>query len=47
MGEDPHFILLPLKFGNIDLSITNEVVMLWIAAAVTLAIFLPAAREHA
>src|SRR5947207_3173649 len=33
------------KFGNIDLSVTNEVLMLWIAAAATLLLFIAAAQK--
>lgn len=37
-------VLWPLEIGGVDLSITKRVVMLWIAAALMLLTFIPAAR---
>jgi F-type H+-transporting ATPase subunit a len=45
MGEHPHITFLHLKFGNIDLSITNEIVLIWAAAALTMLILLVTARK--
>jgi F-type H+-transporting ATPase subunit a len=45
MHEIPTRVLIPLEFGGLDLSITNEVVLVWLAALATLAILLPACRR--
>lgn len=48
MGEEPHFIHWSIpKIGPFDFSVTNEVVLLWLAAAVTLGIMILAARKLA
>ena len=47
MEERPHFVHIPIHIGRLDLSITNEVVMLWLAAGLTLVIMVVAARRLA
>lgn len=47
MEPHPHITFVSLKFGNIDLSITNEIVLIWAAAAITLLIFMVTARRLA
>jgi F-type H+-transporting ATPase subunit a len=44
MGGHHDIIYFPLHIGGIDLSITNKVVMLWLAAALTAAFLIGAAR---
>jgi len=47
MEEKPHFIHIPIHIGSLDLSVTNEVVMLWLAAALTFVIMVVGARRLA
>ena len=39
-------VLLPLRVAGVDVSITNEVVLVWMAAVVTLLVLLPACRRR-
>jgi F-type H+-transporting ATPase subunit a len=45
MGEHPHIVFWELKVGAIDLSITNEILLIWAAGAATFLTFLLAARK--
>jgi F-type H+-transporting ATPase subunit a len=47
MEQKPHFIHIPLHLGGLDLSVTNDVVMLWLAAALTFVIMVIGARRLA
>jgi F-type H+-transporting ATPase subunit a len=47
MGEHPHFVHVPISLGPLNLDITNEIVVMWLAAGLTLLVFGLAARRLA
>jgi len=46
MHEIPRTVLFPLRVFGLDLSVTNEVVLLWLAGAATVAVALPGCRRR-
>jgi len=47
MGGHPHFVHIPIHIGGLDLSVTNAVVTLWLAAAFTFLLLWAGARRLA
>src|SRR5437660_494333 len=47
MGGHPHFVHFPIQIGGLDLSVTNAVVTLWLAALLTIFVLWLGARRIA